>query len=993
LSQKLEVNNSLRQMELRRDRLDQLIAASSATPRPATAPLAGPPDPVANALRLKMRELQGMLDLLEDPSRCQQQQQDLASPSSAAAVARLPQMQLLELQEQLRLQKELHLRRKELEELMKKDLMLDGLRNGGRRHHHQQQHHHQRRDLSSDSRSDLSPRSNSWYPAADSPAVSAAAPAVRRLSLSSNNNNALEDDQHRRREETNSQLRSLQAQMESLHLEVRRLNRDMVRSSSSATADEGVYDGGQRFNLMLQQQQQQIQQLTSSINQYFQTLLGVQKDVGALQRTVDSMQRDWQQQEQQQQPRRAAAERPVAAAAVARRASSISRNSNANETHGDRGARPQGSVDPWPPLVPSLGDLWDDLTQPEVVDPWPQESGAAAWHHPDSSLVSMPAGVALNNQVPAPEARANNYWDNFRSFSRQNRLSAAAVGMTPPVASQSDNQQQEEEAANGTAATVAATLPTQQGPNVAQVTPRLQASGQPSGGASATVGQWSSYANATAGHSMQGRQATVEPQQVSGAFGGQLGASSPSRPRRKQKINREQNRESPEVEVSTATSRNVVSASATATSTTSAMVHPMPQPSRRLQQPDSSTEWQHPQQGASNLGQAEANPAAVDSLTRSIFSQIGNIVSQNEQNPDRLARIYHNLQNLQADPGTAVAIARPQQDLTRENQPSQQPREATAISSPKIRRPDARSLGARTRDSAAANRASASAAAAPSRPDNFSIHNSLGEMSSILQGAAVAANNVRSDEGGAAGRVVPAQGGVVPKNARPEARRGLLNEKQLDDKPKNMQEAPQEGMIGRKKGRNDDEPEADEDDEDDDEEAAEAEAAPEDVAEADADSGGAREAESAQDEEQHFAKVSVGFGEGVRPEPPGDTSRAGRMESVSDDQPSGEDVVLVGAAAPVASVEAPSSAATAGDECEMTEADQDQSPDRSSAALAAAALVNPQGLQRHLEVADDDLVAEMLDKEDGGGELAGDADTVPAPSSTSSANPYSGQKE
>ena len=39
---------------------------------------------------------------------------------------------------------------------------------------------------------------------------------------------------------------------------------------------------------------------------------------------------------------------------------------------------------------------------------------------------------ALNNTV-VPGMRANNYWDNFRSFSRQNRLSTNNI-MSPVVA-------------------------------------------------------------------------------------------------------------------------------------------------------------------------------------------------------------------------------------------------------------------------------------------------------------------------------------------------------------------------------------------------------------------------------------------------------------------------------------------------------------------------------------------------------------------------------
>jgi len=76
----------------------------------------------------------------------------------------------------------------------------------------------------------------------------------------------------------------------------------MVRpnDSTAGAVSNNSYDG---FGLLLQQQQQQIQQLTTSVNQYFQTLLGVQKDVSSLQRMVDSVQRDLQQQQQRQERR------------------------------------------------------------------------------------------------------------------------------------------------------------------------------------------------------------------------------------------------------------------------------------------------------------------------------------------------------------------------------------------------------------------------------------------------------------------------------------------------------------------------------------------------------------------------------------------------------------------------------------------------------------------------------------------------------------------
>ncbi|KAG8230105.1 hypothetical protein J437_LFUL007649, partial [Ladona fulva] len=45
--------------------------------------------------------------------------------------------------------------------------------------------------------------------------------------------------------------------------------------------------------------------------------------------------------------------------------------------------------------------------------------------HPSAAGVARGPPVALNNQVP-PGIRANNYWDNFRSYSRQNLLSTSS---------------------------------------------------------------------------------------------------------------------------------------------------------------------------------------------------------------------------------------------------------------------------------------------------------------------------------------------------------------------------------------------------------------------------------------------------------------------------------------------------------------------------------------------------------------------------------------
>ena len=120
---------------------------------------------------------------------------------------------------------------------------------------------------------------------------------------------------------------------------------------------------------------------------------------------------------------------------------------------------------------------------------------------PRSEVDHLDSEVALNNQVP-PGMRANNYWDNFRSFSRQNRFSAPMTSAVPPSSVGSLNLQQQSSSAS----------------NVAQVQPRQHQSEIP---------------EPLSGPRPEARQALIEPNFVA--------QNSPPRPRRKQKINREQN--------------------------------------------------------------------------------------------------------------------------------------------------------------------------------------------------------------------------------------------------------------------------------------------------------------------------------------------------------------------------------------------------------------------------------------------------------------------
>ena len=151
-------------------------------------------------------------------------------------------------------------------------------------------------------------------------------------------------------------------------------------------------------------------------------------------------------------------------------------------------------------------------------------------------------------------------------------------------------------------------------------------------------------------HQLLDNAAMVEP------FFSSMG--SPSRPRRKQKINREQN----------VSSSNAINSRSRPEA---AMVFPMPQqqqapttraaaaPPPPLQQPIArpSSGHQHRQQQPQPLQnevqpmmhqrqqQVSMNPV-VTSIKRSIYTHVNDLIAQNEERPEQLARIYHNLQNI-----------------------------------------------------------------------------------------------------------------------------------------------------------------------------------------------------------------------------------------------------------------------------------------------------------------------------------------------------------
>lgn len=190
-------------------------------------------------------------------------------------------------------------------------------------------------------------------------------------------------------------------------------------------------------------------------------------------------------------------------------------------------------------------------------DPW----NSFFTPRPTSSIISEGINSnseALNNTVP-PGIRANNYWDNFRSFSRQNRLSSMVAQVTP-----------------------------------SRQVPQLHLPHSP------FRAEDSSMDNA----------AFVEPYFM---------ASPASRPRRKQKINREQN-----------VSNSMIRCNGRPLE--AALVLPMPQ---------------QPQQQPQNEDQVQpAMNTVVTSIKRSIYSHVNELIARHEERPDQLARIFHDLQSI-----------------------------------------------------------------------------------------------------------------------------------------------------------------------------------------------------------------------------------------------------------------------------------------------------------------------------------------------------------
>ncbi len=669
---------------------------------------------------------------------------------------------MVEMQEQLKMQKELHLRRKELEELMRADLLDQeermsksrgrGKRNKKRKGRREREFANQGDEEDSDREGNGHPlyldrHSSEQYPRGSNVSVSSSSllldpaiasappsffPSTGPMSITSDDRNSAAD------RSAKSQINSLRSQVEALRIEVHNLSQSLSSSAEST--------GTRSMQMAMQtQQQQQIQELASSVGQLLSAYTSFNGRLTEVERALDRF--------------------------------TASLNGELPHHH-----HYHQQSQPPPPQQQQQQQLHRQSHQlPDVGLTWPRTNNGASSPSVPPNLLLLPQGnqsvsgsSQLNNQVP-PGIRANNYWDNFRSFARQNRLSSNGNGsangatfMQPMV------MQSFETPGNANATTMSTSAPTgsAQAPGVSVVAPMLSTMSlssqqQPSGPNVAQVTprqhleQNDSYSLPS--HQL-GQAAFTNGEGEGSASGGAhaslfLSRSSPPRQRRKQKINREQNREDP----SSTTGSGATAASSSQLSPTSstqfdailrglqmqeadaatfsgnptvtaAMVPPMPQQHFAEEQqfrqvaPDSSA-----MAAANNVNFATVSPL-VGSLTRSIYTQINEIVGKHEDNPQVLARIFHDLQNLQnswseTPPNQPRHQAQQQDGAQAARQSLQQV--SSPFGSPKLRR----TINRRQPPPNESNPSSKVKATTASNSPLFSIHNSLGAMSSILQEA------------------------------------------------------------------------------------------------------------------------------------------------------------------------------------------------------------------------------------------------------------------
>ena len=315
------------------------------------------------SLKRQLAELQTLVDAYERTSTPRNNRFALSAGAAGGVAAdtgstisdmsftesRHPRMKgadnlLAEMSEQLQLQKELHLRRKDLEKLMKKDMM-----ENIQKEHAEADDEDEMTRTSSDVRSEASLGTGSRHPrrrrrggggggGGGSDGVNArlaagslgawlnsnlvAANVPRRLRQRSvSSNNSLSGFALEPASAAAAQIQVLQHQVDKLQMEISILNQtatlrrrqrrmngggsaDFLESASSMAAAANNHLRSDEDDVRLQLQQHHIQLLTQSLSQCYQTVLSVQQDVGMLQCTVEKLIQNQQELAQQQQQQR-----------------------------------------------------------------------------------------------------------------------------------------------------------------------------------------------------------------------------------------------------------------------------------------------------------------------------------------------------------------------------------------------------------------------------------------------------------------------------------------------------------------------------------------------------------------------------------------------------------------------------------------------------------------------------------------------------------------
>ncbi|XP_043253505.1 uncharacterized protein LOC122398003 isoform X3 [Colletes gigas] len=152
--------------------------------------------------------------------------------------------------------------------------------------------------------------------------------------------------------------------------------------------------------LLLGSQSQQLQMMGTTLQQCCQLLWSQQRELQAMRVAVTQLQVQLRQNQSQQR----------------------SNNSENNDEYSNLSRN-----------VHHLGETLDSTLPPSSSLPnlvsLPNSSPALSHNAGATSANSQQQQQQLNNQVP-PGNRANNYWDNFRSYSRQNLLSGSVKTMT-----------------------------------------------------------------------------------------------------------------------------------------------------------------------------------------------------------------------------------------------------------------------------------------------------------------------------------------------------------------------------------------------------------------------------------------------------------------------------------------------------------------------------------------------------------------------------------